>query len=96
MARRFQIMYNNISDANLRTVIESGQVRNLPITLEHVTAANNIFGPNENSMDNLQAEVDAYQAPLAEPEVSHQSIFPRFGPSIMKLLKERSVLQANI
>ena len=45
-ARKFQVMYNNISTTKLLNIIDTNQVRGLPITREDVKQAENIFGPN--------------------------------------------------
>ena len=45
-ARKFQVMFNNISTPKLLNIVDTNQVRGLPITREDVKRAEAIYGPN--------------------------------------------------
>ena len=65
-ARKFQVMFNNISTPKLLNIVDTNQVRGLPITREDVKRAETIYGPNVFALKGktTNRKVDHVVAPI--------------------------------
>ena len=65
-ARKFQVMFNNISTKNLLKLVDNNMVKDLPITRKDVTLAEEIYGPNIYAIKGktVNKKVDHVIAPI--------------------------------
>ena len=67
-ARRFQVMFNNISTPKLLNIVHKNLVKGLPITRKDVKRAEEIYGPNVYALKGktMNRKVDHVVAPITK------------------------------